>query len=447
LTAAKDFVDADFEPVTKKKKKKVTSQKDDKDDFTTPYSSSSSSNDDKKKKKKNMIDVSLDMGDPEWKTTRIPFFHPTKETCIDGKLAFMVDIPMDGTSGKVISYGLAVPFDDAVAIVEEVPGKDQVTYIHPDNNNNNDAYYQTTSSSSSPQQKNDDSSNFDADESLELMEIFAAQVKEQLGEDLTLCKTPKVLTIAGGLDKYTQNWETSLIGQPATVQELLETLKTKAAATAKSGKSPEDEQDEDIAELFAFMKQELGEVEYQKTMAQDIKEVDLDEEMLQLFDVPGLGVKQDDLEGMQELINSMLVDLQEVEKKGGGDDNDDDDEKTTTLEKESAFITDPDFMDGAALKLISFNFPQGRKSYSLVKLLQPFVLIGKYIEDEEEDETGDMVYEEEDNDTATTTTTDTSMKRKRSIRFELLTAAEEKIVIPKLEQLCQKDLERAGLSL
>jgi hypothetical protein len=144
----------------------------------------------------------------------------------------------------------------------------------------------------------------------------------------------------------------------------------------------------------------------------------------------------------------MLVDLQEIEKKGGNDD-DDDDEKPTTLQKESAFITDPDFMDGAALKLISFNFPQGRKSYSLVKLLQPFVLIGKYIEDDDDDETDDVEYEEDNVTTATaaTTTTNATVKRKGSIRFELLTAAEEKIVIPKLEQLCQKDLERAGLKL
>ena len=53
----------------------------------------------------------------------------------------------------------------------------------------------------------------------------------------------------------------------------------------------------------------------------------------------------------------------------------------------------------------------GTKSYSLVKLLQPYVLIGKYAGDEKE-----------------------------GIRFELLTHEEERVVIPKLEELCQEDL-------
>jgi hypothetical protein len=70
--------------------------------------------------------------------------------------------------------------------------------------------------------------------------------------------------------------------------------------------------------------------------------------------------------------------------------------------------------EGVALKLLSYIFAGGR-SYSLVKLLKPYALVGKYIVDETD------------------------------ARFELLTTSEEKIILPRLEEVCMQDLESAGL--
>ena len=71
--------------------------------------------------------------------------------------------------------------------------------------------------------------------------------------------------------------------------------------------------------------------------------------------------------------------------------------------------------EGVALKLISFVFGEGR-SYSLVKLLRPYVLVARFVPDESDP------------------------------RFELLTPDEEKLILPRLEEACKTDLERVGLS-
>ena len=60
---------------------------------------------------------------------------------------------------------------------------------------------------------------------------------------------------------------------------------------------------------------------------------------------------------------------------------------------------------------------EGKKIYSLVKLLQPFALIARYNTENED------------------------------VRFELLTLEEEKLVVPKLEEVCRDDLAQAGLKL
>ena len=458
-------------------------------DSTTPPATTST---------KTLIDISLETGDPNWNKARIPFFHPNGQNYIDCKLAFMVDI-QSGDDGTKVSYGIAVPFDDAVAIVEEHPKKGNIMYFHPDD------VVAARSSSSSTTDDDDDSnrSGVDSDEILELMEIMATHVQEQLGESLTLCKTPKVLTIRGeGLKELTDNWETDLLPSPATVEELLSTMSSskpknkkqqqkepKTSATSKQSK--DDIYQEELQEFYDFMKAELGQVEFDKTMNQELNEDDIDEELLKLFDVPGLDLldRLDDddennngsattSEGMEEILQSMLLDIQEqtsvdeTSRESKGFDPQQKNKKTqTTLEKESEFITKPTFMDGAALKLLSFNFRGGKKAYSLVKLLQPFVIVGKYVgemtdehivadEDDSSDDNYDLDdyydYEADDDDSedessnaqATSGDDATSQQKKkpRMIRFELLTPQEEKVVIPKLEELCRNDLEAAGLS-
>ena len=326
---------------------------------------------------KSLLDVSLESGDPMWKETRIPFCRG--DEYIDGKLAFMVEL--DGAE-----YGIAVPFDDPVAIVVEENPK--ATKKKQKKNRDNEA--DNVSGDGDGDDDDDDSTITYIDpekygdevaDNQELMEIFAAQVKEQLGEEYTLRKTPKVLTISGGLAKITDNWERNLMPRSATVDELLEEV-------------GEDDLQEEMSSFLDFMKQELGEEEFEKTMNEDPSDEDL--ELFKFFDIPGLGTHKDDTKGLEELMNSI------------GDDIDD-------VEEAKQFEVNT---DGCSLKLLGFHFGDGSKTYSLVKLLQPFVMIGRRVQDEKE-----------------------------GLSFDLLAPEEEGIVIPKIEGICQNDLKEAGLSL
>jgi hypothetical protein len=124
---------------------------------------------------------------------------------------------------------------------------------------------------------------------------------------------------------------------------------------------------------------------------------ELTAELMSLFNVPGLGDNEDDPAAMQELFDSLL---------------DSPEEQLTDLQK----MGDDVSHQGVALKLVSYKFPDN-KAYSLVQLLQPYALIGKYVAADDD------------------------------IRFELLTAAEAKLVVPRLEKVCREDLEKAGLQL
>jgi hypothetical protein len=326
-----DFVDVDFERVSE-----ATSS-----DATTNSNNPPPA-------PKNLFDASL-AADPDldWNNVRIPFCRD--QEYIDGKLSFTID--MEG-----VTYGIAIPYDDAVAIVEESPKVGNILYVRPDEED-------------------------ETGEGRELMEIMAKQVQEHLGDgELELRKTPKVLTISGGLSKYTENWEKDLVPESLTVKELLE------------------DDDPEISEFYEFMRSELGDEEFEKTIKEEVPK-GVDPEIMKLFDVPGLGDQAGDMQGLE----AMLKEIVEEEKQG---------------EVQEAQAFQPN-MEGMALRLIGFNFGDGSKSYSLVKLLQPYTLVGKYIDD----------------------------GNKEEIKFELLTPEEEKLIIPKLEDLCRQDLESAGLSL
>lgn len=317
-------------------------------------------------KGKNLIDISLDSGDPRWKEVRIPFCRGTEY--IDCKLAFTADL-----EGQ--SYGIGVPFDDVVAIVVQEESKKQ-----------------KTSSNGSVETKNIDPDAYeDNEEYAELMEIFAGQVQEQLGEEYKLRKTPKVLTISGGLEKITNDWQDKVYTKPFDVDDLLEISKPK----------DEDDLDDELNSFYKFMRDELGDEEFEKTMNGeddgDAIGAELNE-LMGLFDVPDFeGGGVEDKEGLEDLMRSIAKDIE-----------------TSEVSEANEFIPDT---ENAALKLLGYTFRDSGKSYFLVKPLQPYTLIGRHVKDEDD-----------------------------SIRFELLTPEEEKVVIPKLEEICQKDLKANGLT-
>ena len=267
---------------------------------------------------KNLIDISLESGDPRWKETRIPFCRGTE--FIDCKLAFMVDL-----EGQ--SYGIGVPFDDVVAIVvQEKDGKKK------------------KSGNKSIKTKNIDPESYeDNEEYAELMEIFAGQVQDQLGEEYRLRKTPKVLTISGGLDKVTKDWQNKVITKPFDVDELLEISKLK----------DEDDLNTELDSFYNFMRDELGDEEFEKTMNgdDDASGAELNQ-LMDLFDVPEVeGTTDKDKENLEDLMQSMTKDIE-----------------TGEVSEANEFIPDT---DNAALKLLGYTFQESGKSYFLVKPLQP----------------------------------------------------------------------------
>ena len=318
-------------PKSKTKKKKPNSKKKPSTDTTAEG--------------KSLFELSLE-SDPQWKEVRIPFVDNQHGTVIDGTLAFCVEL-------EGISYGIAVPCDHAAAItVEDTDGS--VMNMYPD-----------------------------LEENEEIMEIMAAQLVENVGADLSLKRTPRVLTIEGDLDQYTKNWEEEILPKPNAVEELM------------------DDSDEDLQFFHDFMKKELGEEEYEKTMAEPVTAEDIGDELMELFDIPGFGTRKDDVAGVEAMMKSLL------------------DEEDPSEGMEEALGGDILDHEGAALKLISYNFKNG-KSYSLVQLLKPYTLVGRLNKEVTENE---------------------------GIQFDLLSPEEEKIIIPKLEELCRKDLEASGLSL
>jgi len=316
---------------------------------------------------KNLLDISLETGDPRWKEIRIPFCRGTEY--IDCKLTFMVDL-----EGQ--SYGIGVPFDDVVAIVIQEDGENT-------KKPNDNAVVKTKNISPDDYEDNE--------EYAELMDIFAGQVQEQLGEEFQLRKTPKVLTISGGLDKITKDWQNRVITKPFEVDDLLEMSKEK----------DQDDLDEELDSFYKFMRDELGSAEFDKTMNTE-GEAELEAELKELmgyFNVPGAeGAAADDAQGLEELMESVTNDIE-----------------TGEVKEAKEFIPDT---ENAALKLLGYTFRDSGKSYFLVKPLQPYTLVGRHAKDEE-----DM------------------------IRFDLLSPEEENIIIPKLESMCQEDLKANGLSL
>jgi hypothetical protein len=357
-----DFVDVDFEPVTSNKKQEQQSNAFDDNDDAESLSKAIFGD------SKNLIDLSFETADsPEWQKFRVPFCQG--EEYIDGKLAFMVEF-----EGQ--SYGIAVPYDDAVALVC------QETVVDDSNKNHPRTVTRTSNISPEMYETNEDFA--------ELMEIFAAQVQEQLGEDYQLRKTPRVLTISGGLDKVTKDWEKIIVSKPVPIEDLLDVIKPKSKAKVN----------QELDEFYEFMRQELGDEEFEKTMNGEDELSKEDLELLKYFEVPKTLWDDDDdnnLDGLEELVQSITTDL-DLGVVSGAD----------------KFKPNLEF---AALKILGYTFTDTGKSYFLVKPLKPITLVGRHMKEE-----------------------------KDCIRFQLLTPEEEKVIIPKLEKMCQEELEANGLT-
>lgn len=292
---------------------------------------------------KSLIDISLDM-DARFKELRVPFVD-AKGQGIECKLAFT--LKLDG-----VLYGLGVPHDHPVFIIIEGGEDDeQTTLVDPDDPENE-----------------------------ELMQIMAGALTKYMSEDLKLVRTPKVLTVQGDLNNFTENWEESMFGDFAnniTMEKLLATDK----ATEE--------------EFLDHMRDVLGEEEVLKVL--NGEDDDDDEEWAQfehLFnDLADIG-------GKSEAENEWLSNLQKMDPQ--------------SLSQNLDGIVES--KNDVGLKLVGFRFKNG-KFYSLVKPFEHVPIIGKHLADREE------------------------------LMFSLLSKADDKIILPRLEELAKESLEDAGMDL
>jgi hypothetical protein len=346
-----------------------------------------------------LLALSLSL-DPEIASLRIPFVDG--ERSIDGKLAFIVPLPSTHGTGEEM-YGIAIPHDFAAAITMESFDSDNnlvVRHLSPDDDDNE-----------------------------EIMQIMATQLSNTMGDEVKLQRTPRILTISGPLNKIinTENWQDEIMPPSIPTSELLS-----------------DEGNESIQSFREFMKQELGEEEYQKTLL-EAKSADIDDDLATLFSGPTQALEGDDNESMMEMIQSLMRDIEEGMKESGvspqGTES-----LSGSIEKKLAnelkVLPGTKDLDhgGVALKLISYRFSPKSGSgssgssgnvYSLVHLLKPFALIGRYIGPRE-------VFDRSDRTARTKSLTE-------DVYFELLSPQEAQLVIPRLEEICRDDLRAAGI--
>jgi len=277
----------------------------------------------------NLLDAALQMGDPELSSIPFEFIDPESTTrrFIECKIAFVVE--KDG-----ITYSIGTPCDAQVAVLFEgdmTPKaaneqKPQMQYfIDPDE-----------------------------DVNLELMEKAAAAFIEEYGDTCKAVfkRTPRALTIEGDLDSITGDWRRERnIDQDQNQKE-----------GGVSEKIFEDfaniEDDADSDEFFdSFFKERLGEGYREEVLAQN-EEVDKKaNELMDLFNIPGVGTQKDDDKGIDKMLEDII--------------NGKDLAKATEMEEGGE-----DQLEETGLRLLGFTGPDG-KAYSLVKLIQPMVLVAK----------------------------------------------------------------------
>eukprot|EP00548_Thalassiothrix_antarctica_P008063 CAMPEP_0194150844 /NCGR_PEP_ID=MMETSP0152-20130528/45446_1 /TAXON_ID=1049557 /ORGANISM="Thalassiothrix antarctica, Strain L6-D1" /LENGTH=260 /DNA_ID=CAMNT_0038854151 /DNA_START=154 /DNA_END=936 /DNA_ORIENTATION=+ len=217
----------------------------------------------------------------------------------------------------------------------------------------------------------------DASESLEILEIMAGALQKHVSPDLNLQRTPKILTIGGDLDVFTNKFNDNLLSDEMTLENL--------------AKDP----DADPDEMDAFFKEQFGMETYNKYM-EEFEENKFDPDFLEFVEMFE-GSEEDDesptsLKDLEQMVGKMKNNLQD---------------------------------DGAGLKIVGFSVKQkghpqvAPNVYSLVKPMKPLTVVGRLRRDLDD----------------------------KSTIFELLTPEEEQIIIPKMEQICEKEMKNLGVDL
>eukprot|EP00566_Odontella_aurita_P018487 CAMPEP_0113600400 /NCGR_PEP_ID=MMETSP0015_2-20120614/42684_1 /TAXON_ID=2838 /ORGANISM="Odontella" /LENGTH=326 /DNA_ID=CAMNT_0000508649 /DNA_START=273 /DNA_END=1251 /DNA_ORIENTATION=- /assembly_acc=CAM_ASM_000160 len=246
----------------------------------------------KQERAKTLVDLSLD-SDPEMKDVLVEFveFLPSgNQKFIDCKLPFTVDL--DG-----VTYAVGTPNDAMVAVITDDENGETIML---------DA---------------------DDDSKEEIFQIAAAALVKYIGEDLRLKRTPRILTVEGDLNSYTDKWTQE---ERVSTEDLLMT---------------EEENDQFLDDFF---RDELG-PNYEEEFLVNEQSNEKAQKLMDLFNVPGLGTEKDDDEGIRKMFDEMVSGID---------------------------ISSDEVDNTKALPLFPFTGPDD-KTYALVQITHPMLLIGK----------------------------------------------------------------------
>lgn len=250
--------------------------------------------------RKTLVDMVLESA-PEWKDIVVEFVEKTPSgnlELIPCRMPFTVDV--DG-----VTYSIGTPFEDTVAVLAD-DADGNPTIVDPDDDNN-----------------------------MEIFQLAATALVENMGGELRLRRTPRVLTVQGDLRAVTGKYLKDS-GEVKTEQLL-------------------KEEDEDDAFFDNFFKGQLG-AGYEEEFVLDDGD-DEAERLFDMFNIPGLGTEQDNDNAIKQMLDGMGSE---------GDDAGDDEKEITIANKEGT----------KALPLFPFTSPDG-KSYAFVQLVENPLLVGK----------------------------------------------------------------------
>mmetsp|Transcript_18520 Transcript_18520/g.27992 ORF Transcript_18520/g.27992 Transcript_18520/m.27992 type:complete len:389 (-) Transcript_18520:180-1346(-) len=336
------IVDADFERVSGSNgdENNDPSNVDDQDDLQYPRVFESNS----------MLDLTL-----EDNNATFPFYDPVSQNAISCKLAVSAELEID--SGKAHTYAVGVPAEHGVLLIME--RGDELEYLDPDK-----------------------------EENFEFLEVMAEALHKELDPSLKLKKTPRLLTIEGDLDKYTnavdQKLENLIDDETLSVENLMKTM------------DETENNDGELDSMFDFFKETFGDAHY-NALVDEFEDGQHDPEFVEF---------------------SKLFDIH--------DDDDDSDTPKSPEEFEEIIrdLTDDIQGQGVGIRVVSYAIKQANPNdpphvYSLVKPVKPMTLVGRLIDKE----------------------------ASRESIFELLSPEEELMVTPKLEEMCEEDMKTLGVKL
>lgn len=333
-------------------------------------------------RKTSPLQASLASVDPKLSSLSINFIDPApksslKQSFIPCRMAFIVHYDN-------VEYTIGTPIDSQVAIYVEDTKSNTANFIDPDEDDNMEIMERAASVFES---KYKHISLSDDDEDI-LVDDKDENEKQRL--NIRFKRTPRTLTVEGDLSMITGNWRQDSKKQVDSIKDV-----AKGVLNEIEKESDSTSDDEYFDSFFA---EQLGS-NYKQDALENSALDEQAEELMEMFNIPGLGTEQGDNDGIKDMLGDIF---------NGNDEKLSKDKSTDQSNAESE----------TALRLVGFSDESDDgKVYSLVQLIQPMILVAK---------------------------NDPSLEMDERM---LLTVEEADVIVPLLEKQFEEEFKDAGISL